>query len=92
MAKTFPFQVLTPASQVAAGQATYAQVPGAAGSFGVLPGHAPLVALLAQGQPLVITQADGQKSSFTVHGGVAEVTPQGLTVLAEHAAEDAENS
>ena len=85
MEKTFPFQVLTPATQVAAGQATYAQVPGAAGSFGVLPGHAPLVALLAQGQPLLITQADGTQQSYVLHGGVAEVTPQGLTVLAEHA-------
>jgi len=84
-AATFPFQVLTPASQLAAGEATYAQIPGAAGSFGVLPGHAPLVALLAQGQPLVLTLADGRQQSFTVHGGVVEVTRQGLTVLAEAA-------
>lgn len=82
---TFPFQVLTPASQLAAGEATYAQIPGAGGSFGVLPGHAPVVALLAQGQPLVLTLADGTQQTFTVHGGVADVTPQGLTVLAETA-------
>ncbi len=84
-AHTFPYQILTPASQLAAGEATYAQIPGAAGSFGVLPGHAPLVALLAQAQPLVMTLADGTQQTFTIHGGVAEVTPQGLTILAEAA-------
>jgi F-type H+-transporting ATPase subunit epsilon len=82
---TFTFQLLTPAAQLAVGEATYAQIPGAAGSFGVLPGHAPLVALLAQNEPLQITLADGTRQTYTVHGGVAKVTPNGLTILAEQA-------
>jgi F-type H+-transporting ATPase subunit epsilon len=85
MEKSFTYQVLTPAQQLATGVATYAQVPGAAGSFGVLPGHAPLVALLAQNEPLILTLADGSIQTFTVQGGVAEVTPEGLTILAEAA-------
>lgn len=82
---SFPFQVLTPAAQLAVGEAVYAQIPGAAGSFGMLAGHSPLVSLLAEGEPLVLTLANGTTQTFTIQGGVAEVTPAGLTVLAEAA-------
>jgi F-type H+-transporting ATPase subunit epsilon len=85
MATPYPFHVLTPAAQLAAGEATYAQVPGVGGSFGMLKGHAPVVSLLAENAPLVLTLADGTTQTFTVTGGVAEVTPEGLTILAESA-------
>jgi F-type H+-transporting ATPase subunit epsilon len=85
MAIPYPFQVLTPAAQLAAGEATYAQVPGVGGSFGVLSGHAPVVSLLADNAPLVLTLANGTTQTFTVTGGVAEVTPDGLIILAESA-------
>ncbi len=85
LSPSFSFQVLTPAQQMAAGEATYAQIPGASGSFGVLAGHAPLVSLLAHNKPLILTLPDGSTQTFRVQGGVAEVTPGGLTILAEAA-------
>jgi F-type H+-transporting ATPase subunit epsilon len=85
MNPAFNYQVLTPSHQLASGQAVYAQVPGQDGSFGVLAGHAPLVALLAENQPLIITEPFGTPKTFIVTGGVAEVTPEGLTILAEAA-------
>ena len=48
-------------------------------------GHAPFMTTLNEGDVVVID--GGQRRTFRIHGGFADVTPEGLTILAEHATE-----
>jgi F-type H+-transporting ATPase subunit epsilon len=58
-------------------------LPGAAGEMGILPHHAPVLAILKYG--LIKIRRDGKEELFTVAGGVAEVQPDIVTVLADAA-------
>lgn len=78
------FILLTPAQQVASVDATYVAVPGEEGDFGVLPGHMHLVSTLRPGGTISVNLEDGGAQAYTVTAGVAEVTPHGVTVLAEN--------
>jgi F-type H+-transporting ATPase subunit epsilon len=58
-------------------------VPGSEGDFGVLANHAPLIAML---RPGILTMVrDGDPMKIVINGGLAEVSPAGLTVLADMA-------
>lgn len=63
-------------------------LPGAAGEMGILPHHAPVLAILKYG--VIKIRRDGKEDLFTVAGGVAEVQPDIVTVLAD-AAENIED-
>ncbi len=62
-------------------------LPGAAGEMGVLPHHAPTLTTLRFG--VVKVRRRGREEIFTVAGGVAEVQPERVTILAD-AAENVE--
>ncbi|MGE5073140.1 MAG: ATP synthase F1 subunit epsilon [Anaerolineae bacterium] len=62
-------------------------LPGAGGEMGVLPHHAPVLTTLKYG--VVKVRRAGQEEIFAVAGGVAEVQPDIVTVLAD-AAENVE--
>lgn len=59
-------------------------VPGTEGEFGVLAGHAPVMSALKPGVVRIKT-ARGAQARIFVRGGFADVTPKGLTILAEAA-------
>ncbi|HLE91050.1 MAG TPA: F0F1 ATP synthase subunit epsilon [Anaerolineales bacterium] len=63
-------------------------LPGAAGEMGILPHHAPVLAILKYGV-IKIRQA-GREELFAVAGGIAEVQPDIVTILAD-AAENIED-
>jgi len=63
-------------------------LPGSAGEMGILPHHAPLLTTLNYGVIKVRTR--GHEEVFTVAGGVAEVQPDIVTVLADAAENVAE--
>jgi len=63
-------------------------LPGAAGEMGILPHHAPVLATLKYG--VIKIRRDGREELFSVAGGVAEVQPDIVTVLAD-AAENVED-
>ena len=63
-------------------------LPGAAGEMGILPHHAPVLATLKYG--VIKIRRDGREELFSVAGGVAEVQPEIVTVLAD-AAENVED-
>jgi F-type H+-transporting ATPase subunit epsilon len=63
-------------------------LPGAAGEMGILPHHAPVLAILKYGV-IKIRQA-GREALFAVAGGIAEVQPDIVTILAD-AAENIED-
>ena len=58
-------------------------LPGAAGEMGVLPHHAPVLATLKYG--VIKIRRDGREELFTVAGGMAEVQPDVVTILADAA-------
>ena len=58
-------------------------LPGAAGEMGILPHHAPVLAILKYG--VIKIRKDGKEELFTVAGGMAEVQPDVVTVLADAA-------
>lgn len=62
-------------------------LPGQDGEMGILPNHAPLLTTLQLG--VVIVRSGGEEEIFTVTGGLAEVQPDIVTVLAD-AAENVE--
>jgi len=80
---TFHFNLVAPDKLLFSGEVDQVDVPGMEGDFGVLADHAPLVALLRPGVLTVKVGADAQR--IVIFGGFAEVSPQGLTVLADYA-------
>ena len=62
-------------------------IPGQDGEMGVLPSHAPLLTTLQMG--VVRVRIGGEEEIFTVTGGLAEIQPEIVTVLAD-AAENVE--
>ena len=63
-------------------------LPGAAGEMGILPNHAPVLTTLKYG--VIKVRRQGKEELFAVAGGVAEVQPKIVTVLAD-AAENLED-
>lgn len=83
---------------VYSGEADMVILPGGAGDLGILPNHAPLLTTLQYG--IITVRSKGEEDQyFTVAGGIAEVQPDQVTVLADAAesvdeidAERAENA
>ena len=85
MAGKLQFSLVSPEREVFAGLVDQVDAPGVEGDFGVLPEHAPFMTALREG---TVTVFDGStRRVFEVHGGFADVTPDGLTILAEQASE-----
>jgi F-type H+-transporting ATPase subunit epsilon len=80
---TFHFDLVSPEKLAFSGEVDQVDIPGVEGDFGVLAGHAPVVALIRPGVITVITGTSREK--IIVHGGLAEVSEKGLTVLADFA-------
>jgi len=62
-------------------------VPGESGEMGILPNHAPLLTTLKYG--ILKVRIQGRELDFTIAGGIMEVQPQIVTILAD-AAENVE--
>ncbi len=65
------------------GDADIVVVPGTAGEMGILPNHAPLLSTLKYG--ILKVRSKGKEEVFTVAGGIIEVQPDLITVLADSA-------
>ncbi len=83
----FDFSLVTPERELVNEQVDQVDCPGSEGDFGVLVGHAPFMTTLREGQLRVHVFIDREEQVFEVKGGFADVTPQGLTILAEEAVE-----
>lgn len=70
------------------GDADIVVLPGTDGEMGILPHHAPLLTTLQFG--VIRVRAGGREEIFAVAGGVAEVQPEIVTVLADAAENVAE--
>ena len=82
MAKTIAIEVVSSEKSLFSGEAALVVAPGESGELGVLPGHAPLLTRIKPGA-LKIVDADGGEEFMYVSGGVLEVLPDKVTVLAD---------
>ena len=78
------FRLVMPEHELLATEADMVVVPGSEGDFGVLHGHAPLISTVRPGV-LEVLQGNKVEQRFLVVGGIAEVTPERCTVLADEA-------
>jgi F-type H+-transporting ATPase subunit epsilon len=83
MADKLHFDLVSPERLLLSETVDMVTVPGKEGDFGVMARHAPLMTTLRPGVINVDDAGRPQRRLF-VRGGFAEVTPAGLTVLAEH--------
>jgi F-type H+-transporting ATPase subunit epsilon len=78
------FELVSPERLIVSAEVEMVVVPGTEGNFGVLPGHAPLISTIRPGT-IDIYQSGSISERIFVVGGIAEVTPERCTVLAEKA-------
>lgn len=83
MADTLHFSLVSPERELFSGDVKQVDAPGVEGEFGVLPKHAPFMTVLKPG--VVRIHEDAGVTPVFVRGGFADVTPAGLTILAEEA-------
>ncbi len=78
------FELVTPERLLLSEMVEMVVIPGTEGNFGVLPGHAPLISSI---RPGTIDVYEGQTITrrIFVVSGIAEVTPERCTVLADEA-------
>lgn len=81
---TMQCDVVSVKESIYSGQVTMLIAKGAGGELGILPGHAPLATLLQPG-PIRVQLENGTEEIVYVSGGVLEVQPHVVTVLADTA-------
>lgn len=83
MADLLHFSLVSPVRELFSGDVKQVDAPGVEGEFGVLPKHAPFMTVLKPG--VVRIHEESGVTPVFVRGGFADVTPAGLTILAEEA-------
>src|SRR6266853_5385694 len=78
------FELVTPERLILSTEVDMVVVPGSEGNYGVLPGHAPLISTIRPGTVDIYQNRAITERIFVV-GGIAEVTPERCTVLADEA-------
>ena len=82
MAITTHLNIASLESEIFSGLAEMVIATGSEGELGIAPGHAPLLTYLQPGQVWVIKQG-GEQEVFYISGGMLEVQPNVVTVLAD---------
>jgi len=77
------FEFVSPERVLFSGDVDQVDLPGAEGDMGILPLHAPMVTALRPGVVIIMNQ--GRREEVVVVGGFAEMSPAGLTILADRA-------
>jgi F-type H+-transporting ATPase subunit epsilon len=84
MAATMTVEIVSAESEIYSGTATMFFAPAVMGEVGVMPRHTPLLTKIRPGEVRVINE-DGEEEFFFVSGGMLEILPSGVTVLADTA-------
>ncbi len=83
---TIRCEIVSQDHTVFSGDVDIVVLPGASGEMGILPKHAPVLTTLKYG--VVKVRTNGREELFSVAGGVAEVQPDIVTVLADRGSEN----
>ncbi len=83
-ATTIRCDIVSAEAQIFSGEATLVVATGEVGELGIAPKHAPLITRLKPGK-VVVTTPSGEHLDFAISGGMLEVQPEVVTVLADTA-------
>lgn len=81
---TIKVDVVSAEESIFSGEATLVSLPGVGGELGIMPGHVPLITLIRPGFVRIHSDSAEAEQVF-VAGGVLEVQPDHVTVLADTA-------
>ncbi len=84
MAMTVHVDIVSAEAEIFSGQATMVHASGVMGDLGIMPRHAPLLTKLKPGEVRVVRSED-EEEFYYVSGGLLEIQPQGVTILADTA-------
>jgi len=89
MTHTIRVDIVSAEAEIFSGDATMVVATGEIGELGITPRHAPLITRLKPGHVDVLLTG-GERQQFWISGGMLEVQPQVVTVLADTAARAAD--
>ena len=81
---TIRCNIVSAEAEIYSGEATLVVATGEIGELGIAPQHAPLITRLRPGK-VVVTTPSGEQLDFAISGGMLEVQPEVVTVLADTA-------
>jgi F-type H+-transporting ATPase subunit epsilon len=85
MANTIHVDVVSAEEEIFSGEAEFVALPGEAGELGIYPLHTPLITRIRPGAVRVKLPGQTEEEFVFVAGGILEVQPYGVTVLADTA-------
>ncbi|WP_334190248.1 F0F1 ATP synthase subunit epsilon [Noviherbaspirillum sp.] len=85
MANTIHVDVVSAEEEIFAGAAEFVALPGEAGELGIYPMHTPLITRIRPGAVRIKVPGQSEDEFVFVAGGILEVQPNGVTVLADTA-------
>ena len=85
MANTIHVDVVSAEEQIFSGEAEFVALPGEAGELGIYPKHTPLITRIKPGAVRIKVAGRADEEFVFVAGGILEVQPNGVTVLADTA-------
>ena len=85
MAHTIHVDVVSAEERIFSGEADFVVLPGEAGELGVYPQHTPLITRIKPGAVRIMKAGGGGEELVFVAGGILEVQPKAVTVLADTA-------
>jgi F-type H+-transporting ATPase subunit epsilon len=83
MAKTLHVDIVSAEEAIFSGEATMVVAPGESGELGILPEHTPLITRIKPGTVRVMPAGGGEEEVIYVSGGMMEVQPDVVTILAD---------
>ena len=84
MKHTIQCDIVSAQEEIFSGEASMIFATGTVGELGITPRHAPLITQLKPG-PVRVQRPDGEEAFFFVGGGILEVMPHIVTILADTA-------
>ena len=85
MAHTIHVDVVSAEESIFSGEAEFVALPGEAGELGIYPMHTPLITRIRPGAVRIKVVGQAEEEFVFVAGGILEVQPTGVTVLADTA-------
>ena len=85
MANTIHVDVVSAEELIFSGEAEFVALPGEAGELGIYPMHTPLITRIKPGAVRIKVAGRAEEEFVFVAGGILEVQPNGVTVLADTA-------
>jgi F-type H+-transporting ATPase subunit epsilon len=85
MANTIHIDVVSAEESIFSGEAEFVVLPGEAGELGIYPRHTPLITRIKPGAVRILPAGGGDEELIFVAGGILEVQPSVITVLADTA-------